>query len=269
MIGRRIRGFALACHAPPTVAVTVVVTAFAWLVGWHGWPLVGVGVAVLLGQLSVGWSNDALDADVDARAGRSEKPAVRGDVSARTLWRAALVALLASAVVSWSVAGWVGGSFHVAAVLMAWAYNLRLARTTWSWLPYAVAFGALPPFLTIGLDGSAPPAWMVPAFAITATAAHLSNALPDIERDRAAGLGGLAVRLGPRATIVLCWVLLAVGTGIVALAAAPDTPILTAVMALAYVVVLAAWRLADRLTAFHALLAIVVIDGLAMAVVAA
>ena len=38
---------------------------------------------------------------------------------------------------------------------MAWLYNLRLSRTVWSWLPYAVAFGCAPLFLSLGLDGQA------------------------------------------------------------------------------------------------------------------
>ena len=53
-----------ACHPLPTVAVTAIATGFAWILGWHGPSLAGVAVCVLVGQLSVGWSNDAHDAEI-------------------------------------------------------------------------------------------------------------------------------------------------------------------------------------------------------------
>jgi 4-hydroxybenzoate polyprenyltransferase len=116
--------------------------------------------------------------------------------------------------VSWFVAGPVGGSFHVFALAMAWLYNLALSRTVWSWLPYALAFGSMPLFLFIGLDGEAGPWWTVAVFAILAVSAHLANALPDLASDKAAGMGGLVVRLGARRSTWLCWLLLATATGI-------------------------------------------------------
>jgi 4-hydroxybenzoate polyprenyltransferase len=68
------------------------------------------------------------------------------------------------------------------------------------------------PLLTYGLDGSAPAAWMVAVFAVVGVSAHLANALPDLEIDRAAGVGGAAVSLGPRRTAALAWALLALGS---------------------------------------------------------
>ena len=73
---RRLRGFALACHTAPTVGVTLIMTAFAWSLGWRGGDLALVALTVLVGQLSVGWCNDAHDSDLDARAGRAGKPTV-------------------------------------------------------------------------------------------------------------------------------------------------------------------------------------------------
>lgn len=247
---------ARACHPLPTAAVTALATAFAWILGWHGPVLAGVAVCVLAGQLSVGWSNDAHDAERDR--GRAGKPVAAGAIGARTLWVLAVAALAAAIVLSVVVAGWAGGAFHVVALAAAWAYNLGLARTVWSWLPYAIAFGCMPPFLTVGLDGAAPPWWLPPAFAITAVGAHLANALPDIDRDE----DGLAVRLGPRRTTVLAWALLAIGTGIVALAG-PAGLVLVGI----YLAVAAAAR-RGRVSTFHALIAIVLADVAAIAVAA-
>lgn len=155
-----------ACHPFPTLVMTTLVTVLAWSVGWRLPAIVGLAVAVLLGQLSVGWSNDAVDADLDARAGRLDKPTVAGLVAPRTLWRAAVIAVSACVVASVLVAGLVGGAFHIAFVATAWAYNLGLSRTAWSWVPYAVAFACLPFFVVVGLDGSWPPAWMVVVLAL-------------------------------------------------------------------------------------------------------
>ena len=215
----RVRAFITASHAPPTLAVTAVMTLFAWNIGWRGTQLALVCLAVLVGQLSVGWSNDAFDATGDARAGRLEKPTVEGVVSVRALWVAAGVALLASSALSWVVAGLVGGSFHVFALAMAWLYNVALSRTVWSWLPYALAFGVMPQFLFVGLDGDLGPWWTVAVFALVAVSAHLANALKDLDTDRSAGIDGLVVRLGARWSTLLCWLLLGTATGLLVVVA--------------------------------------------------
>lgn len=258
---RRLRGYAVACHTAPTVGVTAIMTAFAWSLGWRGGDLALVALTILLGQLSVGWSNDAHDSRIDAHAGRTAKPTVASTVTPRELWVGAVVTLAAAVALSWLVAGLVGGSFHVLALAMAWLYNLRLSRTVWSWVPYAVAFGSAPLFLSLGLDGQAPPIWMVIAFALAAVSAHLANALPDLETDRAAGLGGLAVHLGTQRATRLCWVLLALGTGVIALATLGQTPLVAAVLAVVFVgALLLGSRRGAGATTFNGLLAIVAID---------
>lgn len=249
--------------------MTVVITVIGWSVGWR-WPhIAGVAVAVLLGQLSVGWSNDAIDADDDRTAARTEKPIVAGDLAPRTLWLVAVAALVASAVVSWWVAGALGGSFHVAAVLLAWAYNAGLSRTAWSWVPYALAFGCVPPFLTIGLDGSAPPLWLVAVFSIVGVSAHIANALPDIESDRATGLGGAVVTWGAQASARLAWVLLGVATVVLAVVAASRSWPLLAWVVVGYVVArVYAGRSRSPDALFHGLLVAVAVDLVALVVAA-
>jgi len=264
---RRLRAFVQAAHAAPTLAVTVTMTAFAWSIGWRSWALALVGMAILVGQLSVGWSNDAFDASADDRAGRQSKPTVRRDVSPRSLWIAASAALAAACLLSWWAAGWFGGSFHVFALLMAWTYNVALSRTVWAWLPYALAFGSIPPFLYIGLDGRMGPWWTVVVFAIVAVSAHLANALPDLESDRAIGLDGLVIRLGARRSAQLCWLLLAVATAILIVVAATSAsgPATWIVLALAFVgAMLYGTYSSRRSSMFVALLVVVVIDVVAL-----
>ncbi|NEB71712.1 hypothetical protein G3I39_32290, partial [Streptomyces fulvissimus] len=55
----RAAGLALACHPGPVVAVTALACALAVGAGLSPARLALAGVAVLTGQLSVGWCNDA------------------------------------------------------------------------------------------------------------------------------------------------------------------------------------------------------------------
>jgi 4-hydroxybenzoate polyprenyltransferase len=263
-----LRGLARACHPVPTLAVTALVCAFAAILGWRGSGLALVGLAVLAGQLSVGWANDAKDAPLDRAAARAAKPVVAGLVTPRTLWASALAALATSCALSWLAAGWLGGSLHVWAVAWGWLYTLGLSRTPLSFLPYALAFGALPAFLSVGLGEPGAPLWLTAAFAVTAVGAHLANALPDVARDRAQGVGGLAVSLGARRATLLSWALTGAGTGIVALEALARWPWLSAVIALAWLAAVGLAR-TGRVSAFPALLGLVGLDVAAIALAAA
>jgi 4-hydroxybenzoate polyprenyltransferase len=263
---RLIRGFVRACHFPPTVAVTLVVAGYGWSLGWRATPLLGVAIAVFLSQLSVGWSNDAFDSDVDAMVGRTEKPTVAGEVSVRGLWVGAVTALIGALGLGFSVAGGVGGSFLALAILAAWLYNVALSRTRWSWLPYAIAFGAIPPFLTYGLDGRAPAPWAVAVFALIGVSAHLANGLPDLESDQSVGLGGAVVRLGTLRATALSWLLLAIGSALLILEAARTSLALAAAVVLGYLLAVGFATIArGRQAMFQAILLAVGVDAAAVA----
>ncbi|MBF9072708.1 UbiA family prenyltransferase [Streptacidiphilus sp. NEAU-YB345] len=155
-----------------------------------------VGVAVLSGQLCIGWSNDLVDMRRDIRAGRRDKPLAVGSLAPS---RTAAAALGAGAVcVPLSLAcGVAAGAAHLSGVAAGLAYNAVLKRTRWSWLPYALAFGLLPAFVTFGVPGRPwPPWWLMTAGALLGVGAHLTNVLPDIDADLAAGVRGLPQRLG-------------------------------------------------------------------------
>jgi 4-hydroxybenzoate polyprenyltransferase len=195
----RLRGLVDACHPLPTLAVTSVVALLSSAAGRAPGGVVLMALATLVGQLSVGWCNDAYDAPRDRAAARTEKPTVRDDVTPWLLWRLALGALVLTVPLSYAAAGVLGGTAHVVAVLSAWAYDLALKTTVLSWLPYAVSFGLVPAFVTLGLTPAQQPAtWLSGAAALLGVAAHLANALPDLESDEAVGAGGVVARLGRR-----------------------------------------------------------------------
>lgn len=201
--GHLLLALALACHPLPAAAVTVFISALAASAGRDSAGVALVAGAVLTGQLSIGWSNDARDEDRDRRADRWDKPTVRGEVSGLLLWQFALAALVGSVALSYICAGPIGGSAHVLAVLSAWAYNLMLKTTVYSALPYALSFGLVPAFVTYGLTPPAPPsAWAAAACALLGVGAHLANAIPDVERDESVAAGGLAAAVGVRCATV-------------------------------------------------------------------
>ncbi|MFI2752290.1 UbiA family prenyltransferase [Cellulomonas sp. P22] len=202
-----------ASHPAPTVAVTALATALAIGVGspvrtW--WVL---GLAVLAGQLSVGWSNDWLDAARDTAVARTDKPLARGAVRVAEVRTAAFVALLACVLLSAGL-GWWSGGLHLVAVASAWAYNLRLKGTVWSWLPYAVSFGLIPVFVVGALPGAPVPPWWAPAGgALLGVGAHLANVVPDLEDDASTGVRGLPHRWGPRVSSLVACAALVTATG--------------------------------------------------------
>ncbi|WP_239108684.1 UbiA family prenyltransferase [Microbispora siamensis] len=230
MVARTAAGLARACHPGPAAAVTTLVTALVSVAGWGPAGTALTALAVLTGQLSVGWCNDVVDAARDAAGGRTAKPIVAGLVSARTV-RAAAFAALAACVPLSLACGVVAGATHLFAVAAAWVYNLWLKGTAASWAPYAAGFGAVPVFVTAGTPGHALPVslpaplpawWVVLAAALLGCAAHLANVLPDIETDVATGVRGWPQRLGAaRVRVVLPLPLLAAS---VLLVVAPPGP---------------------------------------------
>ncbi|MEY9946703.1 4-hydroxybenzoate polyprenyltransferase [Kitasatospora sp. GAS1066B] len=185
-------------HLEPALTVTGLTTALAATAGRGAIGTLLVGCAVLTGQLSVGWCNDRLDRERDRAAGRRDKPLAIGDLDGRTVSLAAATALALCVPLSLA-SGWSAGAAHLAGVAAAWGYNLGVKRTAASWLPYALGFGLLPAFVTLGLPGHPwPPAWAVAAGALLGVGAHVTNVLPDIEDDLRAGVRGLPQRLGRR-----------------------------------------------------------------------
>jgi 4-hydroxybenzoate polyprenyltransferase len=198
--------------------VTCLAAALSAGVGAPGRTLVLVTAAVLTGQLSIGWSNDWIDAGRDLVVGRSDKPVVVGLVTPAGLRRAALVAAALCVVLSLSV-GLRPGIVHLAAVACGWAYNDSLKWGVWSWLPYAVAFGLLPMFVVLALPGGPQAAgWAVGAAALLGVGAHLANVLPDLEDDAEHGIRGLPHRLGRTATSLVAPAVLAAAVAVVVVA---------------------------------------------------
>lgn len=239
VLGSRVRGLVAAAHAGPTLAVTVLAAllGFAADLPFDRW-LVMV-LAVFAGQLSIGWSNDLLDRGRDHASGRSDKPLATGQVPVAWIRSGCAASLFACAVLSLAC-GIPAALAHAVVVGAGWAYNLGLKSTMLSWFPYAIAFGALPVFVTLsGTPEMLPPWWWPVGAALLGVGAHLLNVLPDLDDDARTGVRGLPHRLGPRN--IRRWAVLALSAASVVALAGSAPPLwslvaaATAVLALAVV----------------------------------
>lgn len=208
-------GLLAASHPLPTAVVTVLSVVLAGGLGAPGPTLALIGAAVLTGQLSVGLSNDWLDAGRDRAVGRRDKPVATGQVPVSVVRGAALAAGILCVPASLAT-GALAGGLHLGAVACAWTYNLGVKRTWLSGLPYAVSFGLLPAFLVTAAGGT-PPLALVATGALLGAGAHVANVLPDLADDAATGVAGLPHRIGRRASSVLAPVLLTAAVATVVL----------------------------------------------------
>jgi 4-hydroxybenzoate polyprenyltransferase len=245
-VPRRFLALLRACHPEPTVAVTAMITALAVTAGRDAPGVLLVAAAVLAGQLSIGWLNDALDAARDASVGRADKPVVTGAVSRRAVGVAAVVAGLVCVPLSLA-SGLLAGAAHLVAVAAGWAYDLGLKATAWSVLPYLVCFGLLPVFVVLGLPGAPLPPWWLPAAgALLGGCAHFANVLPDLDDDAATGVRGLPHRLGAAGSRVAAGLLLLAATVVLAVAAPLPAVLAGSVPVVAAVVLAAGFRAGRR-----------------------
>jgi len=224
----RVRALIIASHPLPCLAVAAMatlLTAEAAPPGFGSERLALVAMAMLAGQLSVGWSNDAIDANRDATAARTDKPTVTGLISVRSLWLGAAGALVVTLALAAAISG-VTLVIDAVTLAAAWAYNLGLKATAWSGLTYALAFGLLPAYATSALPGHPLPRLAVTiAAALLGLGAHFANVLPDLADDARSGVRGLPQRVaagfGARAARGVALILLLAASVLLLIAASP------------------------------------------------
>lgn len=204
-------------HPGPTLVVTALAVALGIATGLEPWRLIVLGIAVLFNQISIGISNDAIDARRDREVGRSDKPIARGDVSLGVAWTVAgasvVISLALSVLLSPAMA-----AVNLVALGGGWAYNAGLKATAFSVVPFILSFGLFPSFATLAAaDPRFAAGWASFAGAVLGVAVHLSNVLPDLDDDVRTGVRGLPHRIGARASAVVCALALGAGAGAVLL----------------------------------------------------
>jgi 4-hydroxybenzoate polyprenyltransferase len=149
-------------------------------------------------QAAIGAVNDLRDLASDA-VGQPWKPLPSGRLSTRAARRTAIVGggigVVGSAALGLSVL-----VVGLAGFGLGLAYDLRLKRTPWGWLCFAIALPLIPVFAWLGVGAGAPPelGMLFLLGGLAGLELGLANGLVDEGTDRRAGAHSLAVRLGPR-----------------------------------------------------------------------
>jgi 4-hydroxybenzoate polyprenyltransferase len=199
------------CHPGPTVVVSTLSLLLGLAAGVAPGALALLVGAVFAGQLSIGWSNDAIDAGRDRTVGRTDKPIARGEIGVRTVWVATVAAVAAALVLS----ALLGPGFlvaHAVFLVSAWSYNVVLKRSVLSLAPFVLSFGIFPSLATLAADPARlAPVWAWVAGAALGAAVHLTNVLPDLDDDARTGVRGLPHRIGARASAVTAFAAVALG----------------------------------------------------------
>ena len=208
---RLLRGLYRLGHPLPTFATAAATTLFVATAAGARAPAADLLVTFLVFYLllySIGAMNDYCDEAVDRRSGRDDKPLAAGDVP-RNL---ALVAWIVAAAGAMAAASYFGAA-PAAMILPLWlagaAYNFWAKATVVSWLPFVFFYPSLPVWAFLAEGRLRPTLLLIyPIGALLAVALNIANTLPDVERDRRAGVAGLTQRLGVPRGLRLLWLLL-------------------------------------------------------------
>ncbi|QOD92921.1 UbiA family prenyltransferase [Chryseoglobus sp. 28M-23] len=258
----RARALLGAAHLGPSVVVTVVSVALGVVSGLPIERVALLGAVILANQLSIGWSNDALDADRDRDAARADKPTVRGDVSPRTL----LVCAVASATLAIALSlllGLAAAAAHLVFLASGWAYNAGLKRTFWATACYVVGFASLPLIVTLARETPQPAAWWAVGIGgMLGLAAHVANVLPDLADDARHGIRSLPHALGARGSGVVALLALAAAAALGALGPPTLTPLGIAGLAASAALLVAGLVVVARLPGSRALFRVIMASAL-------
>ena len=272
-----LRALAGSAHLGPTLAVTTITVVLASASELELWRVAVMGAMTLANQLSIGWSNDAIDAARDREAHRRDKPIVRGEVSARTVMTLAIGAALTAVGLS-VLLGLALAVVHLVALAAGWLYNARLKSGLTATLCYMVGFGLIPLMVTLARADPRPAAaWAIVVGGMLGLAAHFANVLPDLSDDRRHGIRSLPHLLGARVSGAIALIALAAASVLAIVSAGIMTPVMvigataTAVLLAAGVVTVVrrpTSRLLFRLIMLAALAVVVTLTGAAPAIVA-
>jgi chlorophyll synthase len=184
-------------HPFPSLLDGLATSVVALIAGADPATATRLGLAMLALQASIGALNDLVDAPADA--GRKPgKPIPAGLVPVRV----ARLVVVGGAGVGILLAAGSGAPLAALAVgvlAIGCGYDLLAKGTAWSWLPFALGIPLLPVFGWYGAAGRLPESFalLLPAAFASGTALAIANASADLERDAAAGLDSVAIRLGP------------------------------------------------------------------------
>lgn len=164
---------------------------------------VGVIMAtVLIGQTILGWHNDIVDRERDARQHTPGKPIADGRLDPGTAWYAITIAVLLLVPVSIST-GVIAGINYLISLLIGLLGNIALRRGFFSWVPWALSFALYPAYLSYGgwggaAEGPPPEPAMTLLFGLLGIGVHFLRSIWGLVADNEEGWRSLPLRLGLR-----------------------------------------------------------------------
>ena len=175
----------------------------------------------LVGQAVLGWHNDLVDRERDAKRLPSGKPIADGYLEPGTAWFALICGVLVLIPLS-ITNGVVAGCLYLGSVALGLLGNLVLRKGWLSWVTWAAAYALYPGFLSYGgwggqATGEPPEPAMVALAAALGVGVHVLCALPGLVADHEDGYRHLplrlALKLGATRLLILAllWTALVVG----------------------------------------------------------
>ncbi len=202
---RRIRDFWLfllvrAAHPRQALATAVGVGAVAALAGRPTREVGVVALTVLIGQVVLGWHNDIVDRDRDARHHVPGKPVADGRLDPGTVWFALTVAVLALVPLAIST-GVIAGINYLISVMIGVLANVALRKGVFSWVPWALSFALYPAYISYGgwggeAEGPPPEAVMTLLAGLFGVGVHFLRSIWGLVADNEDGWTYLPLRLG-------------------------------------------------------------------------
>lgn len=191
-----------AAHPRQAVVTAVAMALAAACLGRAPREVGVVALTVLIGQALLGWHNDLVDAERDARHEARGKPVAEGRLERGQVWYAMALAVLLLVPLAVST-GLRAAACYGGALLIGLASHLVLRRGRLSWLPWACQFACYPAYLTYGAWGGQavgdPPAWWFTGLAaLLGVGVHVLRALWGLVPDDLDGWTYLPLALGRR-----------------------------------------------------------------------
>lgn len=216
----RALGYLRLAHPFPSLLDALLSFGLALVAGAPGSTAALLGLGMLALQVSIGAINDLRDAPGD-RLVKPDKPIPAGLVQPEQ----ALLAATLAAAVGLVLSALIGPGTLIVGVLglaTGLAYDLRLKGTALSWLPFAAGVPLLVLYAWVGVRTCLPPvlALLLVLAAVAGASLALTNALADLERDRASGVTSVASWLGSTAAWRLSAGLAGAGLVVVAMSLA-------------------------------------------------
>ncbi|HET9422245.1 MAG TPA: UbiA family prenyltransferase, partial [Nocardioides sp.] len=189
-----------AAHPRQAVATSLGVGAVAALAGR---PTREVGVillTVLVGQCILGWHNDIVDRERDARHDTPRKPIADGRLDVGSVWYTLTIAVLLLVPLSIST-GVIAGINYLISVMIGLLANVALRQGLFSWVPWALSFALYPAYISYGgwggqAEGPAPEVVMTLLAGLLGIGVHFLRAIWGLVADNEDGWSYLPLRLG-------------------------------------------------------------------------